>query len=111
MTAYIADLVPSAERATTFGRVLICPFLALSVASPLGAVYTAAYKESALRSVFWMAALLSVAPVAFALLFLAEPAQPGATNCVTNDHDCTAQESIDGLGRSEGTRLYCTREH
>ena len=100
MTAYIADLVPSAERATTFGRVLICPFVALSVASPLGAVYTAAYKESALRSVFWMAALLSVTPVAFALLFLAEPAEP-ASNCDTNDHDRTAQESIDGLGGLE----------
>ncbi len=106
MTAYIADLVPSAERATTFGRVLICPFVALSVASPLGAVYTAAYKESALRSVFWMAALLSVAPVAFALLFLAEPAATKCdtncdTNCDTSDQDRSAQESIDGLGGLE----------
>jgi len=70
---YIADLVPSADRATTFGRVLICPFVALSLASPLGAVYAAAYKESALRSAFWLAALLSAAPAVFVILFLAEP--------------------------------------
>ena len=71
--AYIADLVPSQQRAIANGRAMIFPFIVLSLSSPLGALCAEAYKETQVGTVFNIAACLSLLPVGVAFLFLAEP--------------------------------------
>ncbi len=97
VSAYIADLIPVADRATAYGRLLICPFIALFLASPLGALLAEACADSCVGTVFWVSAFLSVLPVIFALLFLAEP-----------DPHCGEKEEEKERLEEEGGGMSCS---
>lgn len=71
IAAYIADLVPSQDRAPIYGISFICPVVVLAAVAPLGAMYAQAYKETAMQSIFLVASVLSVTPVlAFHISFV-----------------------------------------